>query len=63
MSAPQFGQPEPGHSYPDRPAAFVVVERDSKIALVRVTYARGGGRLDLPGGARSWRDGERGRRP
>ena len=50
MSVPQFGQPAPGHTYPDRPAAFVVVERDGKIAVVRVTFAGGGGRLDLPGG-------------
>jgi len=50
MTVPQFGEPEPGCDYPDRPAAFVVVERDSRIALARVTYARGGGRLDLPGG-------------
>ena len=50
MAVPQFGEPEPGRDYPDRPAAFVVVERDGKIALARVTFAKGGGRLDLPGG-------------
>ncbi len=50
MNVPQFGEPEPGRAYPDRPAAFVVVERDGRIAVARVTYASGGGRLDLPGG-------------
>jgi 8-oxo-dGTP diphosphatase len=50
MNIPQFGEPEPGRAYPDRPAAFVVVEHEGKIAVVRVTYASGGGRLDLPGG-------------
>ncbi|MBS0333657.1 MAG: NUDIX domain-containing protein [Proteobacteria bacterium] len=49
MNVPQFGEPEPGRSYPDRPAAFVVAERDGKIAVVRVTWD-GGSRLDLPGG-------------
>jgi 8-oxo-dGTP diphosphatase len=50
MAVPQFGEPRPGQAYPDRPAAFVVVERDGQIAVVRVTFAKGGGRLDLPGG-------------
>jgi 8-oxo-dGTP diphosphatase len=50
MSVPQFGQPAPGRTYPDRPAAFAVVEHDGAIAVVRVTFAGGGGRLDLPGG-------------
>lgn len=48
-NVPQFGQPEPGQSYPDRPAGFVVAERDGRIAVVRVTFP-GGSRLDLPGG-------------
>ena len=48
--APQFGTPDPGWDYPDRPAAFVIVERDGEIATVRVTYKSGGSRLDLPGG-------------
>lgn len=48
---PQFGQPAPGISYPDRPAAFVVVERaDGMIATVRVDYPDGDLRIDLPGG-------------
>ena len=50
MNVPQFGQPAPGRNYPDRPAAFVVVEHEGAIAVVRVTFAGGGGRLDLPGG-------------
>jgi 8-oxo-dGTP diphosphatase len=50
MTVPQFGSPEPGRDYPDRPAAFAVVEQDGRIAVVRVTFAKGGGRLDLPGG-------------
>ena len=50
MSVPQFGAPEPGRDYPDRPAAFAIVERGGKVALVRVTFAGGGGRTDLPGG-------------
>lgn len=50
MSVPQFGAADPGRDYPDRPAAFAVVERDGRIALVRVTFADGGGRTDLPGG-------------
>jgi len=50
MSVPQFGEPLPGRAYPDRAAAFVVLEHGGRIALARVTFARGGGRLDLPGG-------------
>jgi 8-oxo-dGTP diphosphatase len=50
MSGPQFGSPEPGRDYPDRPAAFAIVEQAGKIALVRVTFEAGGGRTDLPGG-------------
>jgi len=50
MNVPQFGQPDPARSYPDRPAAFVIVESDGRIALARVTFENGGGRLDLPGG-------------
>ena len=50
MTGPQFGNPEPGREYPDRPAAFVLVERDGRIAVVRVSFEGGGSRLDLPGG-------------
>lgn len=48
---PQFGAPEPGLSYRDRPAAFGIGERDGLIALVRVRPKSGGDWLDLPGGA------------
>lgn len=47
-AAPQFGAPEPGRTYPDRPAAFVVVARDGLIAVVDVSQPDRG--LDLPGG-------------
>jgi len=49
--SPQFGAPEPGVTYRDRPAAFGVAAReDGMIALVRVTIL-GACWLDLPGGA------------
>lgn len=47
---PQFGEAGPDASYPDRPAAFAVVERDGLIALVQVERLRRGLVLDLPGG-------------
>ena len=47
----QFGDPEPGVAYRDRPAAFGVVVRDGKIALVRVTLPDRPPFFDLPGGA------------
>lgn len=50
MAVPQFGAREPGRDYPDRPGAFAIIERDGKIALVRVSFEGGGGRTDLPGG-------------
>ena len=50
MTTPQFGEPQPGRDYPDRPAAFAVVEKQGRIAIVRVTFEAGGGRTDLPGG-------------
>lgn len=34
---PQFGAPEPGFAYPDRPAAFGILPRGDQIALVEVT--------------------------
>ena len=49
-SIPQFGEPAPGCAYPDRPAAFAIVERDGRIAVACVSFEGGGGRLDLPGG-------------
>jgi 8-oxo-dGTP diphosphatase len=51
MAKPQFGDPEPGRDYRDRPAAFGVVEREGKIALVRVEKPGHPAWLDLPGGA------------
>jgi 8-oxo-dGTP diphosphatase len=51
MSAPQFGEPEPGRTYRDRPAAFGIVERDGRIALVEVKKPGHAAWLDLPGGA------------
>ncbi len=50
MSVPQFGNQEPDKAYPDRPAAFVVVQRADEVAVVRVSLAGGANRLDLPGG-------------
>jgi 8-oxo-dGTP diphosphatase len=50
-AAPQFGEPEPGRAYRNRPAAFAVVEHEGRIALVRVAERNGRlGVLDLPGG-------------
>jgi 8-oxo-dGTP diphosphatase len=49
-TSPQFGAPDPGKAYADRPAAFGVAERDGRIALVRVVKPEGEWR-DLPGGA------------
>jgi 8-oxo-dGTP diphosphatase len=50
MSVPQFGTPEPGCAYPDRRAAFAVIERDGLVALAHVEESRRGTVLDLPGG-------------
>jgi 8-oxo-dGTP diphosphatase len=50
MNVPQFGEREPGRDYPDRPAAFVVLPHDGRIACVRVAWRRGGPKVDLPGG-------------
>lgn len=50
MTTPQFGQAAPGSAYPDRPAAFAVIEREGRIALVRVERRGRGLVLDLPGG-------------
>jgi 8-oxo-dGTP diphosphatase len=49
-AVPQFGAPEPGRPYPDRPVAFGVGVRDGQVALVRVEPADGPTRIDLPGG-------------
>lgn len=45
----QFGRPEPGVAYKDRPAAFGVCERDGRVAVVWVTRSDGA-YYDLPGG-------------
>lgn len=47
----QFGVPEPGIKYRDRPAAFGIAERSGQIALVQVTRENGAAYCDLPGGA------------
>jgi len=49
-TVPQFGAPEPGRAYPDRPVAFGVGVREGLVALVRVEPADGPVRIDLPGG-------------
>ena len=51
MSKPlQFGEPQPGLTYKDRPAAFGIAEDDGRIGCVRIE--RGNETwLDLPGGA------------
>jgi 8-oxo-dGTP diphosphatase len=51
MTTPQFGEPEPGRVYRDRPAAFGVLGRDGRIAVVRVEKPGYTAWLDLPGGA------------
>lgn len=48
MAVPEFGAPQPGQWYLERPAAFVLVEREGLIALVNVDQPMRG--LDLPGG-------------
>jgi 8-oxo-dGTP diphosphatase len=48
---PQFGEPLPGRTHRDRPAAFGIADRDGLIALVRVRPDEGGDWFDLPGGA------------
>jgi 8-oxo-dGTP diphosphatase len=50
MSVPQFGSREEGRDYPDRPAAFALIEQDGRIACVRVAWRHGGPKIDLPGG-------------
>ena len=50
-AALQFGKPEPGVAYRDRPAAFGIAPRDGRIALVRVTTPTAPPWFDLPGGA------------
>jgi 8-oxo-dGTP diphosphatase len=47
----QFGTPEPGIKYRDRPAVFAVCERRGQIALICVTREGLPPIHDLPGGA------------
>lgn len=48
----QFGNPLPGRTYRDRPAAFGILEKDGKIAFVRIKLTDGTTPYtDLPGGA------------
>jgi 8-oxo-dGTP diphosphatase len=47
----QFGEPEPGVKYRDRPAAFGVAERDGRIALARISREGQEPFYALPGGA------------
>jgi 8-oxo-dGTP diphosphatase len=49
MPVPQFGEAPEG-ACPDRPAAFVVAERDGRIAAVQVPWRGRGMVLHLPGG-------------
>jgi 8-oxo-dGTP diphosphatase len=51
MATPQFGEPVVGRAYRDRPAAFGILERAGKIALVRVSKPGHAPWHDLPGGA------------
>jgi 8-oxo-dGTP diphosphatase len=51
MPTPQFGVPASGRGYVDRPAAFGVLEKDGKIAMVRVSKPGHAPWVDLPGGA------------
>jgi 8-oxo-dGTP diphosphatase len=48
---PQFGDPSPSLIYRDRPAAFGVLVRDGRVALVTVEKPGHLPWLDLPGGA------------
>lgn len=50
MPTPQFGERGLEGPYPDRPAAFAVIERGGLLALVEVNRRGRGLVLDLPGG-------------
>lgn len=50
MPTPQFAQAGLDGPYPDRPAAFAVIEHEGLIALVEVERIHRGLVLDLPGG-------------
>jgi 8-oxo-dGTP diphosphatase len=46
----RFGQPEPGVAYRERPAAYGLLERGGRLALVHVTLDDRPPFYDLPGG-------------
>jgi|HubBroStandDraft_6_1064221.scaffolds.fasta_scaffold659346_2 8-oxo-dGTP diphosphatase len=46
----RFGAPEAGLNYRERPAAYGLLERDGRLALVHVTLADRPPFFDLPGG-------------
>ena len=48
---PQFGRPDPGVVYRERPAAFGIAVDDGRIAMVKVTIDGFDPWYDLPGGA------------
>ena len=47
----QFGTPEAGVKYRDRPAVFGIAERHGQIAVIQVTREGAAPFYDLPGGA------------
>lgn len=49
-AVPQFGERRAGRTYADRPAAFGILERDGRIAVVRIAKPDGATWIDLPGG-------------
>lgn len=49
MAGPQFGTPDLSHIYTDRPAAFGIVVREGRVALVHIVHGRQDWH-DLPGG-------------
>lgn len=51
-TGPQFGTPREGCEHRDRPAVFGLLERQGRLAFVRITLADGTPPfIDLPGGA------------
>jgi 8-oxo-dGTP diphosphatase len=46
----RFGEPRPGLAYRDRPAAYGLLERQRRLALVRVRLQGQAPFFDLPGG-------------
>lgn len=51
MAEPQFGDPAVDRAYRDRPAAFGVLARNGRIAVVRIEKPEHPAWIDLPGGA------------